>query len=157
VRQVTEPYIRWIHDCPSPKSSPLSDEVDRALWQERILAVLASAFGILSAVIAGVGLYGMISYSVTRQRHSIAVRIAVGADPLRIAWPLFGQTLVILAVGAAIGRLMQPILYGVGRADFRALGLTAPFILITAGTALAVPVRSALGTDSAKMLRSDAP
>ena len=132
--------------------------------QHASFAILASAFGILAALIAGVGLYGMISYSVTRQRHSIAVRMALGADSLRIAWPLFGQTLAILAAGAviggggyiAIGRAIQPILEGVGIADLHALGLTALFILITAGTALALPIRNALRTDSAKTLRSDA-
>jgi predicted permease len=103
----------------------MEQEIDTSLWQERLLAALSSIFALLSAAIAGLGLFGMLAYAVSRRSREIAIRVAVGATAGRIA-AMIGRDaafavapglLLGLAAYAACSRAVASLLYGVAPWD----------------------------------------
>jgi ABC-type antimicrobial peptide transport system permease subunit len=81
----------------------VSEQIDATLISERLLSVLASGFAVLALVLAAIGLYGILSYSVARRRVEFGVRMALGATPGLVMRGLFTETLVPLAIGIGIG------------------------------------------------------
>src|SRR5437868_1367935 len=71
--------------------------------RDRLMATLAGAFGLLAAMLAMLGLYGVIAYMVARRRNEIGVRIALGADRPRVIRLVLREAVVLLAVGLVIG------------------------------------------------------
>ena len=80
----------------------LEDQVDTSLSNERLLAWLSTIFGILAALLAAIGLYGVITYSVARRTREIGLRVALGAGRAQIQWLVMRETLVLIGVGAAL-------------------------------------------------------
>jgi ABC-type antimicrobial peptide transport system permease subunit len=89
-----------------------SSQIEQTLIQERIFAQLCSAFAILALLIASVGLYGTMSYTVARRTSEIGIRMALGAQRKRIVWMVVREVFVLAAIGLAIG---LPTAYGAGR------------------------------------------
>jgi predicted permease len=81
----------------------LSDQIQESLLRDRLMAMLAGSFGLLAAILATLGLYGVIAYMVARRRNEIGVRVALGADRGRVVRLVLREALVLLAVGLAIG------------------------------------------------------
>jgi putative ABC transport system permease protein len=116
----------------------LSVQVEESLSRERLLATLSGFFGVLALLLAMMGLYGVMSYNVTRRRKEIGIRIALGADPMRVLRMVMGEVSFLIAVGLAIGlgltiaatRLVASLLYGVTPKDPLTLSLA---IIILAG------------------------
>jgi predicted permease len=81
----------------------VSHEVGEALLQERLVSLLATVFGALALVLACIGLYGVLSYSVVRRTREIGIRVAVGARPAGVAWLVLRETVVVVACGVAVG------------------------------------------------------
>jgi predicted permease len=81
----------------------LSDRVQESLLRDRLMAMLAGAFGLLAAVLATLGLYGVIAYMVARRRNEIGVRVALGADRGRVVRLVLREALLLLGVGLVIG------------------------------------------------------
>jgi predicted permease len=131
--------------------------------QERIVARLSSLFGILALALASVGLYGVMSYFVTRRTSEIGIRMALGATrPSVVAMVLRGalwQILIGLAIGipAALfaGHLMASMLYGVG--GFDPLAMTGAILVLGLCAALAglIPARRAASIEPMQALRSE--
>ena len=82
---------------------PFREIVDRTLVIERLVASVSTAFGVLALTIAGVGLYGVLAYGVTRRRREIGVRIAIGASPGAVEWMILRESLALFAAGIVIG------------------------------------------------------
>jgi hypothetical protein len=80
-----------------------SHEVDDALLQERLVSLLAAVFGALALLLACIGLYGVLSYSVVRRTREIGIRVAVGARPAGVVWLMLRETVVLVACGVAVG------------------------------------------------------
>jgi putative ABC transport system permease protein len=103
----------------------LSQEVKASLWRERLMAVLSSAFGLLAALLAGIGLYGVVAYSTTKRIREIGVRIALGAQRGDVLSMVVAQGLKLALIGVAVGmaatlglaRLLASMLYGVTPSD----------------------------------------
>lgn len=120
--------------------------IDEQLFVDRIVGALAAAFGLLATLLAGVGLFGVMSYAVARRTREIGVRVALGADRRRILGLVLGEVALLAGAGMAIG---LPGGWGLGRlVESRLFGLTAfdpPTLLAAAATlALATLVAGAL-------------
>ncbi len=80
-----------------------SQEFDRTLVPERLIAILSGFFGALALLLASVGLYGLMAYTVTRRTAEIGIRVALGAQPSMILWLVLRETLLLVLIGVAIG------------------------------------------------------
>jgi predicted permease len=81
----------------------LTTQLQESLLRERLMATLSGAFGILAGILATVGLYGVIAYMVERRRNEIGVRMALGADRIRVVWLVFREAGVLLLAGLVVG------------------------------------------------------
>src|SRR5439155_1576027 len=92
----------------------VSNYIDRLLVTERLMAWLSGCFGVLAMLIAAIGLYGVMSYLVTRRRIEIGVRMALGAAPRTIIRMMFAECGVLLAIGIAIGVALAGVTLALG-------------------------------------------
>ena len=105
--------------------STQTQAIDRQLSNERITAQLSSFFGLLALMLACLGLYGLLSYEVTRRTREIGIRMAVGAQSHNVVGLVLGKALLLIAVGAMAGiavalgvtRLLTSFLFGVKAGD----------------------------------------
>jgi len=81
----------------------LSIQVEESLSRERLLATLSGFFGGLALLLAMTGFYGVMSYNVTRRRNEIGIRIALGADPMRVLRMVMGEVAFLIGTGIVIG------------------------------------------------------
>ena len=103
----------------------LNDQIDDSLVQERLVASLAGLFGILAVLLASVGLYGVMAYTVSRKTNEIGIRIALGSGRVQIASLILSEALQMVLAGFVLGipaamataRLMRSQLYGLGPYD----------------------------------------
>ncbi len=144
-------------------TTTLAQEVDHSLAQEKLMAKLAGFFGALALLLASIGLYGVISYSVARRTNEIGIRMALGALPASILREVLSESLVVVALGLAAGlpaalacgRLVSSQLYGVKVEDPVLIG-SAAFVLITAASAASfLPARRAALLDPLTALREE--
>ena len=131
--------------------------------QERLIAQLSSLFGILSLILASVGLYGVMSYFVARRTSEIGIRMALGATRSSVVAMVMRGVLwqiligLVLGIPAALyaGYLMKSLLYGVGSYDPWAL-TGAPLMLVLCATAAGfIPARRAASIEPMKALRTE--
>ena len=82
---------------------PFQDTVRAATVQERVIAMLSAFFGGLALFLAGLGLYGVMSYAVSRRRTEIGIRMALGAGPARAVRLVLGRVALLVGLGVAAG------------------------------------------------------
>ncbi len=141
----------------------MKTRLDDSLSQERLLASLASGLGVLAIVLAAVGIYGVLSFAVSRRTREIGIRMALGARPREVAGTIVRESAVLTGAGFAIGaagayglaRLATGLLYGVGAADPATLGITSAALAVVAGIAAAIPAYRAAAIDPAATLRGE--
>ncbi len=140
-----------------------SDQVADALWQERLLAQLVTMFGALALVLACVGVYGTMSYAVSRRTKEIGVRIAIGAQTGQVLRQELTRAIRLAVIGIGIGlpvalvasRLVSSQLFGVKTAD--PLTMVVAVVVLAAVTTAAglVPAKRAAAVDPITALRAD--
>jgi ABC-type antimicrobial peptide transport system permease subunit len=141
----------------------LYEEVDASLWQERLLAALASAFGALATVLAAIGLYALLNYLVRTRTREIGIRMALGAAPARIVNMVSFHTLVMVLPGVLAGlaaywasaHWIQHLLYGVEPADPASLVFAVALVLGVGILATSPAAWRAVRIDPARALRQD--
>ena len=148
-----------------PVSLPrtLSSQVDRTLRTERLIAWLLGAFAVLALALASVGLYGVLGYSVVRRTSEIGLRLALGATRNGVLRSVLRQSLVVVAIGSAVGvpaslllsRPLAGLLYGVTASDPVVLAGAVGCLLIVALIAAAVPAWRAARVDPLIALRHE--
>jgi len=142
---------------------PLQDIVDALAGRERMIAALSAAFGALAALLASIGLYGVMAYGVAGRTPELGIRIAVGAQPSDVVRLILKETMQLVAAGgcaglaaaAALTRLVSSMLYGVRPDD---PGILAGSALVLAAVALVagyLPARRASRIDPTVALRHD--
>lgn len=139
----------------------LREHAGRVVQKERVLAMLLIAFGVLALVLAAAGLFSVISYRTEVRRREIGIRIAIGAERRDIRRLLMGHTLMLVAVGAAIGaaaaamltRVITTLLYGVAPNDPLTFAGVIVLLFLTGIAATIAPLRRALRIDPARALR----
>jgi putative ABC transport system permease protein len=141
----------------------LSRQVDSAIVPERLVATLASYFGVLAIALSGIGLYGLLSYAVARRTGEIGVRIALGASPADIWWLVLRRALIVLSSGLLAGGLLalwaRPLASSVVR-DLRPesifpIAIAAGAVFLVGLLACVVPVRRAARVDPIVALRNE--
>ena len=141
--------------------TPLAAQVDRSLAAEQLLLQLCVVFGGLALLLACVGLYGVIAYSVAQRTAEIGLRVALGATPLSVMGGVLRDTLVLVAAGIAIGipaalvsgRLLVSFLYGLTPRDPGTLALATATLFVAATAAAALPALRASRVDPNVALR----
>jgi predicted permease len=131
--------------------------------RERLLATLALFFAIVALLLAGVGLYGVLHYSVLQRRREIGIRIAVGAQAGRVARLVTVDVFAMVLAGAVVGvglgmlsvRYVESLFYQVRATDFETLAIPSLAILVGALLAALRPVMQAVRIDPASMLRAE--
>ena len=138
-----------------------TQQIDRQLFQERLIARLSGFFGLLALVLACIGLYGLLSYEVARRTREIGIRVALGACQSDVLRLVIGQGIALAAVGAAIGiglalgvtRFLGSMLYNVGAADPITFAGVAVLLAGVAALACYIPARRATRVDPLVALR----
>jgi predicted permease len=141
----------------------MQQQVSESLWQERLLAVLAAIFSIVSILMAATGLYGLLAYDASQRTREFGIRIAVGAQRTSVASLLLRDLVRIVLPGAAAGvllcvllsRLVASTLYGVRPSD--PVSFTGALLAVSAIAAAAscLPVWRTLRIDPATILRDE--
>ncbi len=145
------------------KITTLSDQVDSAIVPERLIAMLSEFFGGLGALLAGIGLYGLLAYSVARRIHEIGVRMALGATAGDVRGLVLRDTAGMVAAGIVLGSALvvwlRPLAASVVqdvRADNVAPALTAGLVVMAiALLASYLPARRAAHVDPIQALRHE--
>jgi predicted permease len=138
-----------------------SEQIDRLLFQERLVARLAGFFGLLALVLACVGLYGLLSYEVSRRTREIGIRLALGAQRERVLKLVLGQGIALAIAGAALGigvalsvmRYLTSMLYDVHANDPITMIGVAVLLTLVAIAACYIPARRAMRVDPIAALR----
>ena len=138
-----------------------SQQIDNQVSVEQLIARLATFFGLLALVLACIGLYGLLSYEVTRRTREIGIRMAIGAQRSNVIRLVVVQGIVLAAVGAVVGisaslgvnRLLKTALYGVTPGDPVTLAFCAGVLLVVALAACYLPARRATKVDPLVALR----
>jgi predicted permease len=141
----------------------LALQVDESLSRERLLATLSGFFGGLALVLATIGLYGAMSYNVTRRRNEIGIRMALGAEQSRVLRMVLGEVAFLIGVGLAIGlgaaiattRFIDSFLYGMKANDPWTIFLAAAVLALVAALAGFLPARRASRLDPMNALREE--
>ena len=142
---------------------PFREIVNRTLVIERLVTRVSTWFGALALLIAAVGLYGVLAFSVARRRREIGVRIAVGAQPGTIERLFLKESLTLVALGVAIGiplailviRYVSSMLFGLSPHDPASIGIALAAVTLVTATAAYLPARSAARTDPLVALREE--
>lgn len=136
---------------------------DEVLAGDRFTLILYATFAAIALLLAAVGIYGVMRYSVEQRSHEIAVRMALGATRGRVVRLIVLEGLVLAAVGLGvglvgayfIGRAMESSLYGVSAMDYRAFAAVGAVLMIAALAACGLPALRAASTEPMKVLRTE--
>jgi ABC-type antimicrobial peptide transport system permease subunit len=141
----------------------LDERIDAAVSRPRFNATLLASFAGAALLLAAIGVYGMLSYSVSSRMRDIGIRLALGADAGRVMSLVIGEGLRLAALGAAIGlvasfavaRLARGLLAGAPAWDARLIGVAALIMLAVSAAAAFVPARRAGAVDPIVVLRNE--
>ena len=137
--------------------------LERAMMGPRLSALLAAPAGVLATVIAALGLYGVMAYSVSRRTREVGIRMAIGAAPLNIVRMVMRQGMTMAGVGLVIGlaaalagtRFIEILLFGVTPTDPLVFAGVPLLLAAVAAMACYIPARRAIKVDPLSALRSE--
>jgi ABC-type antimicrobial peptide transport system permease subunit len=158
VRQIAQ---RVDPNLPIFDMKPMTTTVDDSLFIERLVAALSVAFGALATLLAAIGLYGVMSYSVARRTREIGIRMALGAERTSVLWLVLREVALMVGAGVAIGvplafalsRIVQSQLFELSAHDPLALAGAAAILGVVALLAGYLPARRATRVDPMIALR----
>ncbi|MGC2636615.1 MAG: ABC transporter permease, partial [Acidobacteriaceae bacterium] len=141
----------------------LTEEIDANLLAERAIAMLAGAFGALAALLAGIGLYGILAYSTAQRTREIGIRMALGARRATVVGLILREVLLLAGSAMAVTiplamlatRAVRSQLFGVSIADPAVYGAGIVAICVVAALAGFIPARRAATVDPARALRTE--
>ena len=136
---------------PIVEVTPLADRISRGVAQDRMVARLTTMFGGLALLLASLGLYGTISYGISRRVAELGLRMALGADRAMVLWMVLREALALVVAGAVIGlpmawaagQSMSALLYNVGAGDPLSFAIGAVTLVVVAALAAYLPAHRA--------------
>jgi predicted permease len=156
---------RTIHDVdrnlPISHVTTLDEQVERSITNQRLVAELSTFFGLLAVFLSCIGLYGLMSYVVTRRTNEIGIRMALGAERSDVRWLVMREILLLVIVGVGIGvpaalagnRLISNMLFGLRPADPVSLIAAVGTLVVVAVMAGYLPARRASRVEPIVALR----
>ena len=140
---------------------PVEEDLESYRWPSRVVAGLSAALGALALLLSSIGIYGVVSYAVSRRVREIGIRVTLGADRAAVVRLMMGGAMRPVLTGAVIGvfacaavsRILSSLLFGVSPLDPAAFGGTAAFLLGIAALASYMPARRAARVDAMAALR----
>jgi ABC-type antimicrobial peptide transport system permease subunit len=131
------------------------EQIEGRIQQEKLFAQAYALFGGLALLVASVGLFGLMSYSVARRTSEIGIRMALGAKPGDVLRQVMGESLVLVVVGVVVGvaaalaagRLVAGLLFGIQATDPVAMATAVVVLLVVASVAGYLPARRAARVD----------
>jgi putative ABC transport system permease protein len=147
---------------PVPRVRPIREAMGETLARRKLHTVLLGSFAASALLLALLGIYGVMSYTVTQQRNEIAIRLAIGASPGRVTRHVVRRALFLALAGVAAGglaafvlsRLLESLLFRVSAADPRAFAAAAALQVAVAVAAAWLPARRAARVQPMEILRS---
>jgi predicted permease len=148
-------------DLPVVDVQPMTVYLRESMAQPRFRTLLLGLFGVVALVLAAVGIYGVISYSVAQRTQEIGLRMALGADPAQVLRLVVGQGMKLVLVGLAAGvagafgltRLFSSLLFGITAGDPLTYFGTAFVLIVVSLLACYIPARRAMSVDPLVALR----
>ncbi len=145
------------------RTRTVAQTISAELVEERVIAMLSGFFAALAILLASIGLYGLMSYAVTRRTREIGIRVAVGAQRQNVLWLVLRETLAMALFGIAIGipsalaatRLIASMLFGLSPSDLPTIAAVSLLLLLVALFAGYLPARRASAIDPIVALRTD--
>jgi putative ABC transport system permease protein len=142
---------------------PFAESRRVSIGRERLSALVLTGFAVAALLLAALGIYGVVAYSVTLRTKEIGVRLALGADNASLTGLLFAEGLVPVVVGVAAGaglaaasvQVLRGLLYQVSPADPWALAGAGLLLTMIAGVSIYLPARRTMRVDPIKALRPD--
>jgi ABC-type antimicrobial peptide transport system permease subunit len=139
----------------------METQISNSLTTERLIASLSSVFGFLATMLAVIGLYGVMAYTVTRRTREIGIRMALGAERGNVVWMVMREVLVLVAIGVGVGlpaalgltRLVKTQLFGLTPNDPLTMTLAAMGLAMVALLAGYIPALRASRVDPIRALR----
>jgi len=137
------------------------DQIDESIAGDRLFAGFTSIFGLLALLLACLGLYGVMSYNVSRRTGEIGIRMAIGADALRVLIHVMQETMLLVLIGVVLGvaaslavyRLVASMLFGLSPNDPLTIALAAMTLVMVAGSSAYLPARRASRIEPLQALR----
>lgn len=158
VRKLLMSIDRYI---PMEEINTQQQVIKDSIMAERLFAILCGSLTLLAVMLSCIGLYGLMAYNVARRTSEVGIRLALGARPQDVAWPILREALILAAIGIAIGlsvalvltRLIRSTFFGIKPHD--PVTIVGSIILLLCVSALAawIPARRAAKTDPMEALR----
>jgi predicted permease len=138
-------------NLPITHVTTLDEQVARSITDQRVVAQLSVFFGLLAVFLSCIGIYGVMSYVVTRRTNEIGIRMALGAPRTNMLWMVLREILILVSIGIVIGlpiilagnRLLSSMLFGLKPTDPIALASATMILLVVAAIAGYLPARRA--------------
>jgi predicted permease len=138
-----------------------TDLFNRSIVLERLSTMLCISLALLAVILACIGLYGLLAYHVAQRRGEIGIRMALGARPQDVAWPILRQAMLLASFGVVVGmpiflalsRAMRSVVYGIKPHDPVTMIGAAALMIAIAALAAWIPARRAAKTDPMEALR----
>jgi predicted permease len=148
-------------NIPMYNARTLEAQIDQSLLNDRLVATLSTAFGVLATLLAVIGLYGVMAYTVARRTREIGVRMALGAVQGDVVWLVMREVLTLVGSGMVLGlvaalalsRYVSSLLYGVGKADPLTITIAIAVLGTVAALAGYIPARRATRVNPVLALR----
>jgi ABC-type antimicrobial peptide transport system permease subunit len=145
------------------KVTTLAEQVDASIVPERLIATLAGFFGALGALLAAIGLYGLLAYTVTRRTNEIGIRLALGATAGDVIGSVLKSALTLAAAGLIVGaplavmsrRVASSLIEGLPADTVVPIAIAAAALIVVSLVAAYVPARRAAAVDPIAALRAE--
>ena len=150
-------------DIPITNVITQTASIEQRYAQETLLAKAYAIFGAIALVVAAIGLFGLMSYSVARRTNEIGIRMALGAEPMMVLRHVMGESMALVAIGivagvalaAATGRLVSSLLFGVTMFSPETMAAAMAVLAAVSAAASYLPARRASNVDPLVALRAD--
>ncbi len=161
VPEVRRTFGKISSKLPILEVSTLNEQINHSMEQQRLIAFLCTALGIMALLLASIGIYGTVAYSVARRTPEIGIRMAIGARPGNILWMVLGDIAALLLAGIALGlplsslaaRWIKSFLFGVAPEDPAAIFIAILLITLLGSLAAFLPARRAASIEPISALK----